>query len=85
MSEEETKKEEVKQEEQAPYILIRLINDGNQTQFETNVGNLIIGLGLLEAAKDFIKVSIAKKAQNQKKIIPARHGILNYLRGNGNG
>ena len=37
MSEEETKKEEVKQEEQAPYILIRLINDGNQTQFETNV------------------------------------------------
>ena len=83
MSEEEIKKEEEKVEN--PYILIELINNGNQTQFKTNVGNLLIGLGLLEAAKDFIKVSIAQKAQNQKKIIPARHGILDYLRGNGNG
>ena len=65
---------EIVKEEKSPFIHIELIADGKQIQVSSNINQLVLGLGLLEASKDFIKLSISEKIKNNSRIIPFPSG-----------
>ena len=60
------------------FVKIFFNDETGDYAFETNVPNTIIGYGMLEFGKKGVDAHIARA--QQKKILPAKGGIMNFVR-----
>ena len=71
---------ELKKEMERKHIIhIEMDVEGN-VSVSSNILNLVLGNGLCEVAKDFIKADVIRRENQSSKIIPGKGGIMNFVR-----